>query len=119
MKIKNINLDPYISNKNPVLEKILTSLFDSIETITQGKYTIEPKASSLHIVAKSAFLGIHFLNDFIRINVVLNRRLDENKIYKVEQVSKSRFHNEINLKDNEDINEDLKAYIKEAYQLKA
>lgn len=80
---------------------------------------IEEKKTSLHLVAGSgAFLGIHPRKDGVRLNVVLARKLDGPRIVKSEQVSKFRYHNELDFSGDTEIDPELLSWIREAYALR-
>ena len=81
--------------------------------------TIDEKKTSLHVVFNgAAFLGVHPRKDGIRINLVQDYRPNSTRIQKSEQVSKSRFHNEVDLTSEARIDEELIGWIKEAYELR-
>src|SRR5690349_2783470 len=83
-----------------------------------GPYRMEEKKTSLHVVAgKAAFLGVHPRKEGLRLNLVLARRLEGDRIVKSEQVSKSRFHNELDLPAGTPIDPELAEWLREAYKL--
>ena len=84
-----------------------------------GRFEIEPKASSLHIVHRRAFLGVHYRKDGLLLNIVLDRALKGPRIKRAEQVSRSRFHNEILLSSPQELDSALLAWVGDAYRLTA
>jgi hypothetical protein len=108
----------YLDGKSEIVSILLEELFSELDRITGKDYIVEEKSSSLHIVKGSAFMGIHFLKNRLRLNIVLDHKINIVNLHKVEQVSKSRFHNEVDLDSLEDLNLDLISYIQEAYSLK-
>ncbi len=89
----------------------LTGLLESI-----GTFEVEEKKTSLHIVAgSSAFVGVHPRKDSLRLNVVLSRSLEGDRVAKSERVSANRFHNEIDVKLLSDLDGELESWLKEAY----
>ncbi|HET6644746.1 MAG TPA: DUF5655 domain-containing protein [Fimbriimonadales bacterium] len=79
----------------------------------------EPKQTCAHFVAGGgAFLGAHPRREGIRINIVLSRMLSGDRIVKSEQVSKRRFHNEVDLAGDAQIDHELADWIREAYNLR-
>ena len=84
-----------------------------------GPFVIEEKKTSLHFLAgRFAFLGAEPRPGGIRINLVMNRRLQGHRIHKSEQVSGVTFHNEVDVNIPQDFNEELVGWIKEAYALR-
>jgi len=92
--------------------EILLSVLNNL-----GEFEVEEKKSSLHITnGSSAFLGVHPRKDGLRLNLVLNRRLEGGRVVKVEQVSAHRFHNEVDIHTQADIDEELAGLLTEAYE---
>ncbi|MEI6887361.1 MAG: DUF5655 domain-containing protein [bacterium] len=108
----------YLVNKSPEVSVLLDKLFLILDEITKKDYVVERKVTSLHIVKGKAFLGIHFLKDTLRINIVLEHAISMPNLYKSELISKNRFHNRVDLSDPKDLNKEVIGYIKEAYNLK-
>ena len=78
---------------------------------------VEEKKTSLHMVAgRAAFLGVHPRKNGLRLNIVLSRALEGERIAKSEQVSRSRFHNEVDVAPS-DFDAELRGWISEAYEL--
>jgi hypothetical protein len=78
---------------------------------------IEEKKSCLHVIAgKAAFLGVHPRKGGLRLNIVLARPLQGARVVKAEQVSRARYHNEVDVAAN-DFDAELLGWISEAYEL--
>jgi hypothetical protein len=84
-----------------------------------GSFTVEPKKTSIHLVNKTGFAGIHPRKGYMYLNVRTERPLESPRIAKREQVSKSRYHNEVKLETPHDVDDELRAWLKEAYELSA
>lgn len=81
-----------------------------------GEYRVEEKKVSLHVLAgRAAFLGVHPRKDGLRLNVVLSRPLEGDRIVKSEKVSAKVFHNEIDVCRPEDFDAELIGWLSEAY----
>ena len=109
-----MNYSHYTDNKDPIVAILLSKLFDYLDEITNKDYVVEKKSNSLHIVKGSAFLGVHFLKTVLRINIVLDHKLDIDLPTKVDRPSKNIFHNKVDLSSIEDLIS-VRKYIKEAY----
>lgn len=97
-------------------EALYEQLLQSLNTL--GPFQIEEKKTSLHLVAgKAAFLGVHPRKEGLRLNLVLARPLSGGRLAKTEQVSKARFHNEVDVRTVEDFDDELTGWLKEAYEL--
>jgi hypothetical protein len=112
------SVDKYFENKSPVVREIYELIISRLRK-ELGKFELEFKGTSIHVVAKSAFLGIHFMKSALVLNIVLDQAIESKRVHKVEQVSKSRFHNEVRLESLDQIDKDLISWIKEAYKLKS
>ena len=99
-------------NTVPDLKGYLLKLLGSI-----GKYRIEQKKESIHIVRERAFLGVHPKKSYLGVSVVLNRSRATPSASKVEQVSANRFHHFYKITDNRELNKAFTLLLKEAYNL--
>jgi hypothetical protein len=102
----------------PESQRLYAALAEKMQAL--GPYQEEPKKGSIHlVVGKGAFLGVHPRVSGLLLNVVLDHALESARVTKVEQVSRTRFHNELKLIDAGEIDAELLGWIREAYALKA
>ena len=105
---------PALIAANEASARVYERLTDALAEI--GPYTVEEKKASLHISAgKAAFLGIHPRKHGLRLNLVLSRPLEGSRLAKVERVSASRFHNEVDIREAEEIDAELHTWLCEAH----
>jgi hypothetical protein len=102
---------------NAASSSVYEALMTRLKTV--GRFEVEPKAGSLHIVRGRAFLGVHYRKDGILLNIVLDHPLKGARIRAAEQVSRSRYHNEVLLSTVRDVDRELMDWVKEAYELTA
>lgn len=100
---------------DPVSSEVYGSLTDQISTLPGCE--LQENASSFHVAHGRAFLGIHPRRGGILVNIVLDRQLDSARVHRAERVSANRWHNEIILRDPEQIDPELLAWIREGYDL--
>lgn len=96
-------------------------LYDCLlsELSVLGPIMVEVKKTSAHIVAgKGAFLGVHPRASGLLLNIVLDRELVSPRVSKSEHVSALRYHNEVKIASQGDLNEELMSWVRQAYQLK-
>ena len=89
---------------------------------TSGKFgTVieDPKKTSIHLVNRTAFAGVATRKSAIILTIKSDRRLTSPRIHKSEQTSASRFHHEIRLTSSADVDAELAAWLKAAYELSA
>jgi hypothetical protein len=94
---------------------IYTALLEKLKSV--GPFKVEPKASSLHVVHKRAFLGVHYRKTGLLLNIVLDRPLNTPRLKSSEQVSRSRYHNEVLLATPGEVDRELVGWMKEAHRL--
>jgi Domain of unknown function (DUF5655) len=107
--------DYLFSGKEPNVHATYQEVLTSLRTI--GPFAVEPKKSSIHLVRSSGFAGVHPRKGYLYLNLRLDRALSGPRIAKTEQVSKNRWHNEIRLDSPEQVDEELRGWLREAYTL--
>ncbi|MEH6939359.1 DUF5655 domain-containing protein [Bacillus sp. JJ664] len=107
--------DELFSNKASNVNEIYSKILDLLKEI--GPFKIEFKKTSIHLLNKSSFGGIHPKKKWLDFNLVTNHHIDHEKINKIEQVSKNRFHNNFRFHSVEDLNQEFLVLLKESYQL--
>ncbi|MCL4506923.1 MAG: DUF5655 domain-containing protein [Chloroflexi bacterium] len=107
-------IDQYTSN--PEVASMYEFLLNQMR-VKLGPFDQEYKKTSIHVVTSRAFLGIHFMKNDLRLNIVLDHIIDSERLYRCEQVSKRRFHNVVRLSDLTEIDDELLGWIEEAYRM--
>jgi hypothetical protein len=82
-----------------------------------GAFTAEAKKASIHLVRSSGFAGVHPRKSYLYLNLRLDHALSGPRVAKTEQVSKNRWHNEIRLDSPDQIDDELRGWLREAYTL--
>jgi len=108
----------FTEGKSPVVSALLQKLFKQLDLITNKAYVVEEKKDSLHILKNHAFLGVHFLKDTLRLNIVLDHPIQTQLSHKLDKPSANVFHNKIDLHTISDLNAEIVNYLREAYKLK-
>ncbi len=103
-----MELTPYVKS---LYQQLLTELKKF------GEITVEEKKTSIHFKNRAAFAGVHPRKEYFILNIVSASPINSLRIAKQEQVSKSRFHNELKIEKPEDIDSDLLKWLKEAFEL--
>ncbi|MFJ5761014.1 DUF5655 domain-containing protein [Neobacillus sp. NPDC093182] len=110
-----MSIEELFANKSSEVYEIYLKILDILKQI--GPIEIELKKSSIHLLKKSSFGGVHPKKNWIDFNLVSNHQIAHEKITKSEQVSKNRFHNNFRFNSVDDLNQDFIALLKESYQL--
>ena len=82
-----------------------------------GAIIVEPKKTSLHLVSGTAFAGVHPRASGVLLNIKSVAPLNGSRVKKIERVSKNRFHNEVLLSSERDIDAELLGWLRDAYHL--
>lgn len=88
-----------------------------IELRMLGPFQVEPKQTSIHLVRRVGFAGVHPRKAYLYLNLRTDAPIESPRIAKREQVSKSRYHNELRLDQPADVDAELVGWLSAAYQL--
>jgi hypothetical protein len=105
---------PVLFTKSRMTEECYESLLTALGRL--GPCRIEEKKTCVHVMGdKGAFLGVHPRKDGLRLTLAMSRTLEGTRIVKSEQASAKRFHNDIDVKRIEEIDDELTSWLREAY----
>lgn len=109
------SISQHFENKDPVVK----SIYDRIlkESGAFGAVIEEPKKTSIHLVNKSAFAGVATRRSSLILNIKSASPIRHARITKSEQLSASRFHQEVKLTSPEEVDSTLVGWLKEAYAI--
>lgn len=109
------SISQHFENKDPVVR----SIYDRIlkESRKFGAVTEEPKKTSIHLVNKSAFAGVVTRKSALILNIKSSAPIKHARVAKSEQLSASRFHQEVKLTSPEEVDPLLVGWLKEAYAI--
>jgi hypothetical protein len=82
-----------------------------------GAFGEEVKKTSVHLVRGSAFVGVHFRRSHLLVTIKAAAPIDSPRMVKVEQVSKNRWHCEVKVSAETEIDVELTAWMRDAYDL--
>lgn len=108
-------LSQHFEGKEPVVKSVYNRILK--ESRKFGRVVEEPKKTSIHLVNKSAFAGVVTRKSALILNIKSAAPIKHARIKKSEQVSASRFHQEVKLVSPEEVDSTLIAWLKEAYAL--
>jgi len=115
--MSDAGLDAVFAGKEPVVRTIYDRLIAAMKPF--GPMTVEPKKTSIHIVRKSGFAGVHPRKSAILLNIRSQAPIKSTRIRKMEKVSANRCHNELLLSAPADIDKELLGWLRAAYDLSA
>jgi predicted transport protein len=97
------------------VQSIYTQLLKELKPL--GSFEEEVKKTSIHLVRKSAFAGVHPRKNALRLTVKADHKLESPRVVKAEKVSASRWHNEVDLTSTDEIDKELLGWLKAAYDM--
>lgn len=109
------SIPQHFENKDPVVKAIYDRILNDARTF--GTVTEEPKKTSIHLVNKSAFAGVMTRRNALILNIKSAAPIRDARIKKSEQLSASRFHQEVKLTSPDEVDSVLVGWLKEAYAI--
>ncbi|HWA32892.1 MAG TPA: DUF5655 domain-containing protein [Cyclobacteriaceae bacterium] len=106
----------HFKDKHPDVLKVYEKLIQSVSKF--GPIKVEPKKTSIHLANRFGFAGVYARQNYINLEVHLDHKLNSKRVAKVEQASANRYHHTIRIASTHDIDKELVAWLKEAYDLK-
>ncbi len=115
MTTESATLSQHFEGKEPEVK----SIYDRIikESRKFGAVIEEPKKTSIHLVNKSAFAGVVTRKSALILNIKSAAPIKHKRITKMEQLSASRFHQELKLTSPDEVDSALIGWLKEAYSI--
>ena len=104
-----------LTSASPTARQLYHSLLTALHSL--GLFDEEVKKTSVHLVRGTAFAGIHPRREFLIVTIKSAKQIDSERVLKSEQVSKNRWHCEVKIFDRADIDEQVIAWLKVAYDL--
>jgi hypothetical protein len=108
-------IDGLFANKEEVVRTIYERVLDTLRSI--GPFHVEPKKTSIHLVHTVGFAGVHLRKSYVYLNLRTDKPITSPRVIKTEHVSKNRYHNEIKIVTPDDIDDELRSWLKDAYAL--
>ena len=111
----DFSVSQHFKNKEPVVKSIYERILQEARKF--GNVTEEPKKTSIHLVNKSAFAGVTTRKNALLLNIKSAAPIMHARIAKSEQLSASRFHQEVKLTTPDEVDSTLIGWLKEAYNI--
>jgi hypothetical protein len=117
MKIEKqqFSVATHFQDKQPIVREIYKRLLQTVRPF--GRVLEEPKKTSIHLVNSTAFAGVATRKESLILTIKSDRKLVSPRVHKSEQVSANRFHIEVKLTSADDVNDELKAWLRNAHTL--
>ena len=115
MTTSEYTVDDQFTGKAPNVRAVYDHLVTQLRTF--GPIQEEPKKTSIHLANTSGFAGVHTRKNYLILNIRSDHLIDSPRITKSEQVSKSRYHQEVKLASPNEVDSELLSWLKAAYHL--
>ncbi|HLO28904.1 MAG TPA: DUF5655 domain-containing protein [Anaerolineales bacterium] len=109
------SVSDHFVKKDPSVRALYDQLVILLRTF--GPVEEDPKKTSIHLNRKSALAGVEIRKDYLLLNIKSDHPIKSPRIEKAEQLSSKRFHQKVRISSPKDFDEELKAWLKEAYRL--
>jgi hypothetical protein len=100
---------------DPISRRLYKDLLAAVKPI--GPFREAVKKTSIHLVRRSAFAGVHPRKEHLLITIKAQERINSARLFKAEQVSKNRWHLDVKLATSQDIDAELLGWLRQAYEL--
>lgn len=107
--------DSVITRASPAAQDLYCHLIRTIRAL--GPFEEELKKTSVHLVRVSAFAGVQFRRQYLLVTIKSDAPIKSKRVTKLDQVSKNRWHSEVRLSTNADIDSQLLVWLRTAYDL--
>ena len=82
-----------------------------------GPFRVDPKKTSIHLTRKSAFAGVATRKDALLVTIKSPSDIPSSRIVKRQRASAHRWHLEVRLESPQEIDRELKSWLKDAMEL--
>lgn len=108
-------VDKHFDGKLPVVRET----YDVLLHVARGFGDIaeEPKKTSIHLVARTAFAGVATRQAKLVLTIKSPVAVKSRRVAKCEQLSANRWHFELHVRTPADIDSDVEAWLRRAYEI--
>ena len=110
-----LDLEDHLSKRPDVIRNVIYNLISEIEQF--GPVKLNPVKSSIQVKAGATFLSIKPKKDFVELEFQLGEEIDQFPIHKTIRISCNRVLHFIYIQSEDDINDQLMAWLKDSYLL--
>jgi hypothetical protein len=108
-------VDALFAGKDPQVRRTYDRILELLRAV--GDVREDAKKTSVHLVRATGFAGVHPRKSALVLNIRLDRPVEDQRLLKAERVSANRYHNELKLGGPDDVDAQVDAWLREAYDL--
>jgi hypothetical protein len=109
------SVSDHFVNKDPSVRALYDELLSLLQTL--GPIEEDPKKTSIHLNRASALVGVETRRDGLLLNIKSDHPIQSPRIEKSERISAKRFHHKVRISSSNELDEELKSWLQEAYLL--
>jgi len=110
-------IDTHFSRSTADVRAIYEAILDV--SCSFGAVVIEPKKTSIHLVRRTAFAGIATRKDALILTVKSARAIKGPRVLRAQRASANRWYIEFRLSSAREVDRDMRAWLKAAYDVAA
>lgn len=103
------------ANKEPEVRAVYDTVMSALAEFGPAK--AEPKKASIHLVRDTSFAGVHPKKAWLDLTIRTDKPIKSARVRAQEQVSKSRWHQDVRLSSRKDVDAEVIGWLKTAYAL--
>ena len=108
-------VNDHFKDKDSALRPIYDVLLTAVRKF--GPVGEDPKKTSIHLTCKTAFAGIQVRKGCLIVTIKADAPIDSPRVFKSEQASVHRYHHQVKLSSANDVDGELRGWLKQAYDL--
>jgi len=112
----SISIDEHFKKKPPILKDTFNSLREKIKEF--GQIRIDAVKTAINIGGKSHFSTVYVLKESIKLDFVLDRRINSPRIIRVRGPTNNYFTYTIKIKKFPDVDDELISWLRASYNLR-
>ncbi len=100
-------------------DAVVRATYDALLRVARrfGDVVEEPKKTSIHLVADTAFAGVVTRRSKLVLTIKSPAEIKNRRIAKCEKLSANRWHFELHLESPKDVDADVEAWLRRAYEI--
>jgi hypothetical protein len=110
-------LEEHFAGKSPRTHLLYDRILRMLESF--GAVVADPKKTCIHIVRRTALAGIRVRSDYLLLEFKTDYPIDSPALVKTEQISRNRYHHTIKVDSPDVLTDEVRAWLRDAYELSA
>ena len=108
-------VDEHFSGRSAQVLQIYRRIVDASSAL--GPVEEDPKKTSIHLNRRVAFAGVQTRKDALILTLKSDRKIADRRVHKTEQTSANRWHFEVKLSDPEEVDDQIRQWIRSSHEL--